>query len=134
MSLRVRILLSILAVNVGVTALLVVYLLTDLEQRDQRSRDQTLAREQDYVRRFEKIFDGFLSVDPRNEVAEAIQALRFHPLRQMVKDGVILQIDVAKLKEHGEYDGSALPANATYVNLMGAKHRALSFEDSHACF
>jgi len=133
-SLRVRILLSILAVNVGVTALLVVYLLTDLEQRDQRSRDQTLAREQDYVRRFEKIFDGFLSVDPRNEVAEAIQALRFHPLRQMVKDGVILQIDVAKLKEHGEYDGSALPANATYVNLMGAKHRAPSFEDSHARF
>jgi signal transduction histidine kinase len=134
-SLRVRVLLSILAVNVGVTALLVVYLLNDLERREQLSRDQAREREQEYVRRFEKIFDGVLSVDPsnRDEVSEAIQVLRVHPLRQLLKDGVILQTDVLKQSQAGApLDGSALPANATYVNLMGAKHRAPSFDDAHA--
>jgi signal transduction histidine kinase len=131
-SLRVRILLSILAVNVGVTALLVVYLLNDLEQREQRAREESLAREADYVQRFERIFDGFLDVD-REEVADAIKVLRDHPMRKLVKDGVILQIDVAnQAQPRATYDGSALPANATYVNLLGAKHRDPGYDDSHA--
>src|SRR5262249_41321530 len=104
-------------------------------QGDLRSREQARDRERDYVHRFEKIFDGFLSVDPnhRDEVADAVQALYFHPLRKMVKDGVILQVDVDRLeKDRASYEGSALPASAAYVNLMGVKHRAPSFDESHA--
>lgn len=132
MSLRVRILLSIVAVNLGVTALLVVYLLSDLNQREERSREQARERESTYVRSFERIFDGFLTIDPseRDEVADAIKVLRVHPMRELVRDGEITQIDVASLPLLD--DRSVLPANAADVNLLGAKHRSPSFDEGHA--
>jgi signal transduction histidine kinase len=133
-SLRVRILLWILAVNVGVTALLVAYLLFDLNERDERSRTEARDRELVYTRKFEKIFDGVLTVDPtQEEVADAIRVLRGHALNELVKDGVILQIDVASQEQARSLDDrSVLPANAAYVNLKGAKHRAPSFDETHA--
>ena len=131
MSLRVRILLSILAVNVGVTALLVAYLLFDLNEREQQNLAQAREREDMYASAFQKTFPNVLVVDPEHdEVAEAIKILREHQVNDLVEDAVVLQSDVAVLENLKS--SSVLPAGATYVNLKGAKHRGPTFDEEHA--
>jgi signal transduction histidine kinase len=136
MSLRARILLSILAVNLAVTALLGFWLVNDLQRREADARAADEAQQQEYVSRFERFFDGTLRVEARGDertVAEAVRALRQHPMRNLVKDGVVLQLDVASGPPLSSLDENAvLPAHALYMNLPGAKHRAANFDDRRA--
>src|ERR1051325_10226256 len=116
MSLRARILLSILAVNVAVTVVLAWFLARDLADQDEqnRRRDQTISDE--YLREFEQLFDGILTINAppggEEETRNAVRALRRHPVRRFVRDAVILQygmLDPTKQAEDAE-----LPANALY--------------------
>src|SRR5262245_25156924 len=136
MSLRARILLFILAVNLGVTALLGIYLQHDLERRDADNRAADEAQQKDYVTTFQRFFDGYLSVETPGEektVAEAVRALVQHPLRKLVKDGVVLQTRIASEQRRAMVgENAVLPANAVYMNLPGAKHRAPTFDDQRA--
>ncbi len=136
MSLRARILVSIVAVNLAVAALLGFYLLNDLRGRDLAKRAADDRRERLFVSRFEQAFDGYLSVDATAEertVAEAVRALRQHRVRTLVKDGVVLQYAVASGPPLLALDAdTVLPANALYMNLPGAKHRAPTFDDRRA--
>jgi signal transduction histidine kinase len=135
-SLRARILLSILAVNLAVTALLGLFLVHDLERRDAENRAADDEQQRAVMASFEKAFDGYLAVDPREDertVAEAARAVLRHPVLNLVKDGVVLQYDVASapaLAATGR--DPVLPANALYVNLFGAKHRSPTFDDRRA--
>jgi signal transduction histidine kinase len=130
-SLRVRILLSILVVNLGVTALLVVYLLHDLNERDAKNRAEAREREDAYAAAFEHSFPSVLIVDPAlDKVAEAIRILRAHQVNELIEDGEVIQSDVASLEKLTS--DFVLPAGATDVNLKGAKRRGPAFDEAHA--
>jgi signal transduction histidine kinase len=135
MSLRARILLSIFAVNLAVAALLGVYLVSDLKGRDRAKRAAEEERARILEAKFEQAFDGYLSVDATGEertVAEAVRVLRHHRVRNFVKDGVVLQVGVASGTPLSFDPDTALPAQALYMNLPGAKHRAPTFDDRRA--
>ena len=133
MSLRARILLSILAVNLAVTALLWLYVVNDLERRDADNRAAEEERYRDYVRRFDQLFRRALSVGATAEertVAETVRELRDHPVRGLVKDGVVMQFGTASGPPLDSVDvDTVLPANALYMNLKGARRRAPTFDD-----
>ena len=135
MSLRARILLSIVAVNLVVAALLGLYLLNDLEGRDRAKREAKDRRDKLFDAKFEQAFDGYLSVNVTTEeekVAAAVRELRRHPVRSLVKDGVVLQTGTASVSASPLGVDAVLPANALYMNLPGAKHRAPTFDDRRA--
>jgi signal transduction histidine kinase len=133
-SLRARILLSIVVVNLAVTTLLGLYLVNDLERREREQQAAEAARDQLYVEKFTQLFDGFLSVDVTREdrtVAAAIRELRAHPMRAFVRDGIVLGGDVAFAATGVEAD-TVLPANAVQLNMPSAKRRDPSFDERRA--
>jgi len=119
-------------VNLAVTALLMVWLLDDLERRDESLRAARRQREERIYEKFEQLFDGFLSVDmgaDEKNVARAVQLLARHPMRALLQDGVVWQ-DPRPSAELSA--GSVLPSEALFLNVPGAKHRAATYDERRA--
>jgi signal transduction histidine kinase len=136
MSLRARLLLSIVVVNLAVTATLSLYLLSDLERRSKEQRAADDDRDQQLVDLFEQRFVDALRVEPATDeqeatVASAVRTLLDLELRSAVKDGEILQGDLTKLVGSLSAD-QALPANALCLNVPSGKHRAPTYDERRA--
>ncbi|MSR46046.1 MAG: sensor histidine kinase [Planctomycetes bacterium] len=130
MSLRARILLSIAVVNLAVTALLAIWMLDDLRERDEAAQQKAQERESRIFSQFEAAFDGYLSVDLRADerkgVAKAIQQLRFHPLTSLVHSGFIREGLIWK-DSRVEPSAGSVPSDALLLNFPGAKRRSPGF-------
>ena len=133
MSLRARILVAIVLVNLAVTALLAGFLAVDLENKDKDSRQRQEEAISDYKRSILNIFGqslggprGALALeveDPANTPLHVLyRRMLRHPIRYFIEDGVIQRCVILENVYTTTLRGRLVP-QGSHLNLGGCKGR-----------
>ena len=129
MSLRAKILLAVALVNLGVTVLLALFFLADLDRRERALKQRERKQQQEARDALVRSFGGSLELEEpgtgRQNVAKILHQLLRHPVLGIIDDGIILN------RYRSGPTGEVRPTDV-YLNLMGAKDRGPEFDERHA--